>query len=580
MTDSHPTHKLGKKAKVLLSSVFGPYAVDDEYGSRAINPMELYQNQVTRVQGIFSLRMFHQSFGLALIQENLEGPCTILDFPTLDQFINEVSENDYDVVGITAIPPNILKAKKMCEVVREHLPQAKIIIGGHIANVPDIEKRLDADHVVKGDGVSWMRRYFGQDPEEPVKHPAVSSAFGSRIVGHSLSKNPKNTAAILVPSVGCPVGCNFCATSALFGGKGKHINFYETGKELFDVMCGIEKKLKVKSFFILDENFLLQRKRALELLDLMEAHGKHWALSVFSSARVLRSYEMEQLVRLGVSWVWMGMEDKASQYRKLKGVDTHALVDELKENGIRVLGSTILGLEHHTPENIGQAIDHAVAHNTDFHQFMLYTPVPGTPLHAEHQAKGTLYPESEFSLSDAHGQYRFNYRHDHFKNGEEEQVIIDAFTRDFEVNGPSLSRIVRTYLRGWQKYKNHSSRHVRRRMNWEIDPIRKDWAGAVWAMRKHYRHDPAMFEHMDRLLKDLYSEFGMQTKILAPIIGRIVSLAMKREQKRLDRGWAYEPQCLRRQNSAAKAQAQKSGAKFKRDLPLGAGSFKPVSGMG
>ena len=74
---------------MLLSSVFGPYAQDDEYGSRAINPMELYHNQVTRVQGPFSLRMFHRSWGLMLIQANIEAPCTLLDFPTLDRFIEE-----------------------------------------------------------------------------------------------------------------------------------------------------------------------------------------------------------------------------------------------------------------------------------------------------------------------------------------------------------------------------------------------------------------------------------------------------------------------------------------------------------
>jgi len=36
--------------------------------------MELYHNQVTRVQGGFSLRMFHRSWGLMLIQANLEAP--------------------------------------------------------------------------------------------------------------------------------------------------------------------------------------------------------------------------------------------------------------------------------------------------------------------------------------------------------------------------------------------------------------------------------------------------------------------------------------------------------------------------
>ena len=35
-------HPKGTGARILLSSVFGPYAQDDAYGSRTINPMELY----------------------------------------------------------------------------------------------------------------------------------------------------------------------------------------------------------------------------------------------------------------------------------------------------------------------------------------------------------------------------------------------------------------------------------------------------------------------------------------------------------------------------------------------------------
>ena len=63
---------------------------------------------------------------------------------------------------------------------------------------------------------------------------------------------------------------------------------------------------------------------------------------------------------------------------------------ELREHGIRVQGSTIIGLEHHTRENIRDEIEHAVGHGTDFHQFMLYTPVPGTPLHAEMSEQGRM----------------------------------------------------------------------------------------------------------------------------------------------------------------------------------------------
>jgi hypothetical protein len=80
-SDAIAPHPKGTQARVLLSSVFGPYARDDEFGSRAINPMELYHNQVTRAQGSFSLRMFHRSWGLMMIQRNISAPSTLLDFP-------------------------------------------------------------------------------------------------------------------------------------------------------------------------------------------------------------------------------------------------------------------------------------------------------------------------------------------------------------------------------------------------------------------------------------------------------------------------------------------------------------------
>ncbi len=557
MQTAQAKHPLGIRAKILLSSVFGPYAQDDAFGSRKINPMELYQNQVTRMQGSFSLRMFHRSFGLMMIQANISAPCTLLDFPSLERFTQELRQNTYDIVGISAIIPNVEKVKKMCELVRQYQPRAVIAVGGHIANLAGLEERIDADHIVKGEGIRWFRSFLGQDENAPIRHTETCSAYGTRIIGHSLTEKPGDTAAILIPSVGCPMGCNFCSTSALFGGKGKSINFYETGDELFSVMCGLEKNLHVRSFFILDENFLYHRKRALRLLELIKEKGKSWALYVFSSARVLKSYTMEQLVEMGIAWVWMGVEGKASQYRKLSGVDTRELITELQANGIRVLGSSIIGMEDHTPENMEQVIDHAVSHNSVFHQFMLYTPNPGTPLYEQHRKDGTLCPESEFPLADAHGQYRFSYRHRHIQNGQEEKFLADAFDRDFAVNGPSLFRLIRVLLTGWQKYKNHPDPRVRDRFAWEVEPLKTGYAGAVWAMEKWYWRDRPMKEKIRSLLKDIYREFGWKTRWIAPLFGIYLIIAMKREAMRLKKGWTYEPQVFYEKNPAALALEEK-----------------------
>ncbi|MCB2148624.1 MAG: cobalamin-dependent protein [Deltaproteobacteria bacterium] len=576
----HPVHPLGSKARILLSSVFGPYAQDDAYGSRAINPMELYQNQVTRVQGGFSLRMFHRSFGLMMIQTNIDAPCTLLDFPSLDRFADELRKHSYDIVGISGILPNIGKVKVMCDLIRRHLPRAVIVVGGHIANMENLGQRIDADHIVKGEGIRWFRKFLGQDEKAPIRHLVTHSAHGTRILGVPLHREHKNgnTAAILIPSVGCPIGCNFCATSALFGGKGNFINFHETGDELYAVMVDIEKKLKASSFFVLDENFLLHRKRSLRLLELMEANRKTWSLYVFSSARVLSSYTLEQIVGLGISYVWMGLEGEASAYRKTNGIDTRLLIRTLQSHGIRVLGSSIIGLENHTPESIDRVIDHAISHASVFHQFMLYTPLPGTPLFDAHRKDGSLLPETAFSLADTHGQHRFNFRHPHISQGREEHFLLEAFQRDFEVNGPSLARLIDTLLKGWQRYKKAPQARIRKRWAREASPLRSVYAGAVWAMKRYYRKTPPMGDKMAALLRQIYREFGWLPRLCAPLIGRYLYTALQREEKRLAAGWTYEPKTFYEKNPAALAVSSQKATAAPRVRP--APSIHPTETWG
>lgn len=503
--------------------------------------MELYHNQVTRAQGVFSLRMFHRSWGLMLIQANLDAPCTLLDFPTLDRFVDELRSVRYDVIGISAIIPNITKVAKMCALVREHQPDATIVVGGHAANHPRLPDWIDADHIVRGEGVRWFRRYLAQEEHAPIRHPLIQSAVETRTLGVKLPQGSGDTAATLIPSVGCPLGCNFCSTSAMFGGKGRFVDFYETGDELFAVMCGLEDAMHMHAFFIMDENFLLHRKRALRLLELMRAHGKSWSLYVFSSANMLRRYTMDEIVGLGISWVWVGLEGKGSAYDKLKGADTRSLVDTLQSHGIRVLGSSIVGLPEHTPQNIDDAIDHAVSHDTEFHQFMLYTPLPGTPLHAEHLAQGTLLDDEECPPADTHGQLRFNFRHPHIRDGQETEFLLRAFGRDFEQNGPSILRIARTLLRGWQKHKDHPDARIRERYRRECQGLPTVYAGALWAAQRWFRASPVLAGRIAGVRQAIVREFGLTARLAGPVAGAFLLAAMHREARRLRRGTSYEP---------------------------------------
>jgi hypothetical protein len=541
--DYMETHPKGSRARVLLTSVFGPYAQDDEFGSRKINPMELYHNQVTREQGPFSLRMFHRSWGILMIQQNISAPTTVLDFPTQAAFAAELAANDYDIVGISSIIVNVGKVREMCKTIRRLAPKATIVIGGHVAAIPGIETIVDADQIVRGDGISWMRRFLSEDATAPVKHPQIVSGFGGRTMGMTLPQNKGNTAATIIPSVGCPMGCNFCTTSAFFGGKGKYLNFYDTGAELFAVMSEMEAKLNVKSFFMMDENFLLHKRRAMELLTHMKAGNKAWSLYVFSSANAISQYSMRELVELGVSWIWMGLESPHSSYTKLKGANTLSLTRELRKHGIKLLGSTIVGLEHHTPENIHEEIEHAVAHDTDFHQFMLYTPVPGTPLFAEMTEQGRML--DGVNLADIHGQHQFNFRHAAISREDSKKFLDEAFRRDFERNGPSIYRICRTTFNGWLRYKNDPDARVRARFAWEARSLKDGYAAALWAMEKNLRTaNPEVSEKIRALRREVGREFGLMSRVATLVVGPLLLWSSRREGRRLAQGHTYEPQTI------------------------------------
>ena len=288
----------------------------------------------------------------------------------------------------------------------------------------------------------------------------------------------------------------------------------------------------------MDENFLLQPRPRHGTARLHE-EGTTRAGRSTSSPRPTPSADTpwSELVELGISWVWMGLESPNSTYSKLNGTDTVELAGELRSHGIKLLGSTIVGLEHHTPENIRPEIEHAVSHNTDFHQFMLYTPVPGTPLYQEMTEQGRMLPDVD--LADIHGQYKFNFEHAAISRDESKRFLDWAFRRDFERNGPSLYRICRTTLEGWKRYKDHPEPRVRQRFEWEVAAIEER------LRRRAVGHGAAASRRPTRNVSEqihsLRREIGKRVRWLVPrvvaaLVGPVLLWTARREEKRLADG--------------------------------------------
>jgi len=484
--------------KVLLASVFGPYGVDDEYGQASCR-MEFFHNQVTREQGVFSMRFFHESFGLHFLAENISPPTTVLDFPSEARFAQELG-NGYDVVGISFIVPNFLRAKRMAELVQRHAPHARIVLGGHGTPLPEVDE-IPNDGVCRGEGVRWLRAFLGEDPKRPIRHPILSDSFGGRILGVPVV----DRAGHLTPGLGCPNACFFCLTSSFFDHK--YIPYLETGQEMFDVCEAIENALGFRKFYVMDENFLAHPERAYELADLMEKHGKNYRFSVFSSAENIARVGVDFLVRLGVISLWLGVESKIETFKKNRGIDLAGLVRDLRHHGILVLTSGILFLDQHDRQNIWDDIRFMVGLEPDLIQFMQLGPAPFTPIYRRFKASGRIMENAPYA--GWHGQGRIWFRHPEFSPEESERLLTEAFRYEYDTLGPSLVRMSETLVRGYRTLNTGVNGYMARRR----ESLRRRAAKfrPFLAVARHYAHNDNAHALIERVTAEYQDAFGPVT---------------------------------------------------------------------
>ncbi|MCP4153330.1 MAG: radical SAM protein [bacterium] len=426
---------------LLLCSVFGPFGVDDDFG-RKENIIEVLHNQVTREQKIFSIRFHQETYALHLLAENISLPTTVLDFPSQKRFISEIKKN-YDFIGISFIAPNFKKAQHMGHLIRKYAPNSKIILGGHGANITDIQSKIPCDFVCHGDGVRFLREFFNEKKDAPINHPIQDFCFNRRILGIPISKK-RMSHGVIIPGIGCVNSCRFCCTSHHF--QKEYTAYLKSGQEVFDVCRLYEEKKGITDFLIQDENFFKDGERARELLALMEKHNKAYAFNIFSSAETVMAMGVDFFQRLGVEMVWIGVESAKEVYEKNMGIDFHLLVEQLRDQGVTVLVSGILFLEHHTKDSIHEDIDFLVGLKSDYVQFMQLSPLPGTPLYDDYLQKEKILRDVPFL--EWHGQKHIWFKHPHFSRDESDIFLKNAFKKDYEENGPSLLRVADTWLRG------------------------------------------------------------------------------------------------------------------------------------
>ena len=270
----------------------------------------MLHEQVTRAQGLFSPRSHHTQFSLEYIAENLEAPAAVLQYPSRRELVRELRRG-YEVVCVAFVLATYHRMKEVVALVRKHSPQSKIVLGGYGTVAPDEMLRPYGDYICREEGVGFMRRLLGEpEIQMPYRHPLIINRL--RVFGKETSRT-----GIVFGGLGCPNGCDFCCTSHFF--KRKHIRLLPTGADLYRV---VERYLEVDprlSILIMDEDFLLNRRRAMEFRECVLRGGKPLSIFVFASVRAVSQYTVTEILEMGIDGMWIGYEGTRSGYAKQIG---------------------------------------------------------------------------------------------------------------------------------------------------------------------------------------------------------------------------------------------------------------------
>ena len=454
-----------REKKVLLTSVCRP--LGSKYGDAPSVGYELLYSQVTRAQGIFSPRTVNSHYSLEYIAENLDAPAVVLQYPSKREFIRELKKG-YDYVGISFLIAVFHKVKDMVALIRQYAPQSKIVLGGYGTVLGDDVLKPYADFICRGEGVAFFRKVLGE-PEIPMpyKHPLIMSNLKvfSLPVGGGTGK--------IFAGLGCPNGCDFCCTSHFF--KRKHIRLLPQGKDIYAV---VERYLDMDPnlvFLIVDEDFLLNKKRAMAYRECVLKSGKTLSTFAFASVKALSQYTVEEILEMGIDGLWIGYEGARSGYAKQQGRPIEDIMTEFRAHGITVLTSMIVGFDYQTEEVVAEELDRLMKLKPALAQFMIYGPVPGTPFYERIVKENLLHevytkdPELFYRRGDG---FTTMIKHPTLSPEQIEKIQDWCFQQDFQRLGPSIIRVLENQLLGYQKLKNSPNPFLRAKAKYYAKELR------------------------------------------------------------------------------------------------------------
>ncbi len=377
----------------------------------------------------------HPPYTLALLKAVVNDRAETIVF---DPNFANLSEEDVsfvlkkikpDLVGITSVSTEYYNTSKLLtSLVRRALPEAVIIFGGVIPTVflEEAMKDKNIDYWMIGEGeVSFPKLIDELQKENPelstikglaywqkgktivndnvfledldqVPFPDYSNIIGSRKMskvsmhdyGNVVFKYApgilakKYPSAMTITTRGCPFKCIFCAGKTV---SGQRVRFRSAENVLAEI--DLLYKQGIKEIIFLDDHFLANRKRAMDIMNgIMERkYDMAWRCCNVT-AWLLDKEILEVMYKSGCDFLLVSPES-GNQYvldnivkKPLKLNSLPGILNIAKSIGFSVMVNFVFGFPGETWDQIRDTIKYAEKLNVDIVNFHIATPLPKTEL--------------------------------------------------------------------------------------------------------------------------------------------------------------------------------------------------------
>jgi radical SAM superfamily enzyme YgiQ (UPF0313 family) len=317
-----------------------------------------------------------------------------------------------DVIGTSCYITGVNEVIKICRQAKRWNPAVRTVVGGvHAAKAPEDFSDPSVDCIVLGDGTTMIGElldaFAASRPLEEIsglalpagprqvaltaeRHymPAPDSLPLPRreLVAHLAHKYYylfHRPVATMKTTWGCWYKCNFCFTWRITDGT----PYSRSPESIVDELARIESE----DVYIVDDIFLINRKRLAAIADLLRARGIKKKYLVYGRADFIAENEdvIAEWAGLGLSAVLIGLE--ASTDKELDELDKECTVDYntraievLRRHGVDTYGSLIPRPDYTDEEwdRLGRFIEDNGLYYLNISPL---TPLPGTLIWEEYK---------------------------------------------------------------------------------------------------------------------------------------------------------------------------------------------------